>query len=210
MKIDDLINANFKTLFEENLLQELSNYGVLKTVESETIIVEIRREIRFIPFIVSGIAKVMRRDGQGNGILLHFLSSQQTSAIAVCYALQQKKSEIRVKSESNVSYIAIPVKVVLSWFKKFDSWTNYYNELNQIQTAKLIERINDIAFTDLEYRLTKYLEEYSLLMNSNVICKKHFDIARDLKVSREAISRTLKKMERDEIITLGRNKIILN
>ena len=162
MKIDDLINANFKTLFEENLLQELSNYGVLKTVESETIIVEIRREIRFIPFIVSGIAKVMRRDGQGNGILLHFLSSQQTSAIAVCYALQQKKSEIRVKSESNVSYIAIPVKVVLSWFKKFDSWTNYYNELNQIQTAKLIERINDIAFTDLEYRLTKYLEEYSL------------------------------------------------
>jgi CRP/FNR family transcriptional regulator len=49
-----------------------------------------------------------------------------------------------------------------------------------------------------------------LLMNSNVICKKHFDIARDLKVSREAISRTLKKMERDEIITLGRNKIILN
>jgi CRP/FNR family transcriptional regulator len=210
MIIDDLIHANFTKLFEKNLLHELSNYGVLKTVDTETIILEIRREIRFIPFIVSGVAKVMRRDGQGNGILLHYLSGQETSAIAVSYALQDAKSDVRIKSEGDVSYIAIPVKVVLSWFEKYPTWITYFNRLNQEQVASLIDKINDITFTDLESRLTKYLEENSVLFNSNVIHKKHFDIARDLKVSREAVSRILKKMENDDIITLGRNKIILN
>ena len=45
---------------------------------------------------------------------------------------------------------------------------------------------------------------------NTVIYRKHFDIARDLKVSREAVSRVLKKLEKEEIVTLGRNKIILN
>jgi CRP/FNR family transcriptional regulator len=210
MKIDDLIQANFTKLFEKNLLHELSTYGVLKTVDTETIILEIRRDVRFIPFIVSGVVKVMRRDGQGNGILLHYLTGTQTSAIAVNYALQDARSDVRIKSEGDVSYIAVPVKVVLSWFEKFPTWISYFNKLNQEQVASLIEKINDIAFTDLENRLTKYLEENSVLFNSNVIYIKHFDIARDLKVSREAVSRILKKMEHDEIITLGRNKIILN
>lgn len=82
--------------------------------------------------------------------------------------------------------------------------------MNQQQTAYLIEKINDIAFENLEFRLLKYLEYTSLTTNENTINKKHFDIARDLKVSREAISRILEKLEKDETVTLGRNKITLN
>lgn len=73
-----------------------------------------------------------------------------------------------------------------------------------------MERINDIAFENLEFRLLKYLEYTSLVHNEITINRKHFDIARDLKVSREAVSRTLKKLEKDEVIILGRNKITLN
>ena len=67
-----------------------------------------------------------------------------------------------------------------------------------------------MAFENLEFRVLKYLKETSLIHKSNLIPRKHFDIARDLKVTREAISRVLKKMEKDQIITLGRNKITLN
>jgi CRP/FNR family transcriptional regulator len=210
MKTDDLIRATFSEVLEKKLLQEMSSYGMFKSVDTETIVLEIRRDVRFIPFVLSGVVKVMRRDGHGNGIMLHYIPAGHTSALSVTYALQDIKSEIRLKSEGEVSYIAVPVKVVISWFDKFKSWTAYYNRLNQEQTSRLINGINDIAFMDLEYRLTKYLEEYSTVFNSNVIPKKHFDIARDLKVSREAVSRTLKKMELDELIVLGRNKIILD
>ena len=58
--------------------------------------------------------------------------------------------------------------------------------------------------------MLKYIEHSSLIYKGNTINKKHFDLARDLKVSREAISRVLKNLEKEDIVTLGRNKITLN
>jgi CRP/FNR family transcriptional regulator len=210
MKLHEIVNANFSDLFEQDLLQEICNNGILKYAEPEKIILEIRRDIKFIPLIVSGIVKVMHRDGKGNGIFLHYLLENQSSAIAISFALEGKKSEIRLEAQSNITYIAIPSKVVDSWFLKFKSWRNFYFKLNRQQTSFLIRTIQDIAFTSLEERLLKYLEQTSLISNNNKISRKHFDIARDLKVSREAVSRTLKKLEKEEIISLGRNKITLN
>lgn len=210
MKIHEIVTDRFSEIFESKLLKEICDYGVLKNCEPDQILLEIRREIKFIPFVVSGVVKVMRRDGQGNGIFLHYINNKQTSAIAITYALENKKSEIRLKAESDVTYISVPVKVVNSWFVKYSAWRAFYFKFNQQQTSFLIEKINDIAFTGLENRLLKYLEYSSLVKNSNTVYRKHFDIARDLKVSREAISRTLKKLEKEEVVTLGRNKIILN
>ena len=210
MKLNEIVKANFSNLFEDNLLQEICNNGVLKYAEPEKIILEIRRDIKFIPLIVSGIVKVMHRDGKGNGIFLHYLLKNQSSAIAISYALENIKSEIRLEAQSDIIYIAIPSKVVDSWFLKYKSWRTFYFKLNRQQTSYLIGTIDDIAFTSLENRLLKYLEYTSLISNDNTISKKHFDIARDLKVSREAISRVLKKLENEEVISLGRNKITLN
>jgi len=210
MKIHDIVAANFSELFEENLRTEICNNGILKSVEADKIIIDVRTDIEFIPLIVSGIVKVKRRDGKGNGIFLHYLKPKQTSAIAITYAIENKKCEIRLEAESNVTYIAIPAKVVVSWFLKYSTWRSFYFKLNHQQTAYLVEKINDIAFENLEFRLIKYLEYTSLTTDKNTINKKHFDIARDLKVSREAISRILEKLEKDEIVTLGRNKITLN
>ena len=152
----------------------------------------------------------MRRDGKGNGIFLHYLSNKQTSAIAISYALENKKNEIRIKAESAITYIAIPAKIVNLWFEKYNSWRSFFLKLNQQQTASLLNLVNDIAFENLEFRVLKYIENSSLIYNNNTINRKHFDIARDLKVSREAISRILKKLEKEEVVTLGRNKITLN
>lgn len=210
MKINEIIETHFSKIFEIKLQQEICKYGVLKHAEQDQIILEIRRDANFIPLIVSGVAKVMRRDGKGNGIFLHYLSNKQTSAIAISYALENKKNEIRIKAESSITYIAIPVKIVNLWFNKYNTWRLFFLKLNQLQTASLLNLINNIAFENLEFRVLKYIKNSSLIYNNNTINKKHFDIARDLKVSREAISRILKKLEREEIVTLGRNKITLN
>jgi len=210
MRINEIIDTHFSKVFEIKLQQELCKYGILKHAEPDQIILEIRREASFIPLIVSGVAKVMRRDGKGNGIFLHYLSNKETSAIAISYALENKKNEIRIKAESAITYIAIPVKSVNLWFEKYNSWRSFFLKLNQQQTASLLSLVNDIAFENLEFRVLKYIENSSLIYNNSTINRKHFDIARDLKVSREAISRILKKLEKEEIVTLGRNKITLN
>ena len=210
MKIHEIVNSNFSEIFEPEILKELCDYGSLKQAEPDQIILEIRSEIYFIPIIISGVAKVMRRDGKGNGIFLHYLANKQSSAVAITYSLEGEKCEIRIKAESNVTYIAVPAKIVNLWFFRYSSWRSFFLKMNQNQTSFLLEKINDIAFEDLKFRVMKYLEYTSLVYKTNEINKKHFDIARDLRVSREAISRVLKKLEKEDIITLGRNKITLN
>lgn len=210
MKIDEIVEEYFSNIFEKNLQNEICKYAVLKNAEPDKIVLEIRREISFIPLIISGVAKVMRRDGKGNGIFLHYLASKQVSAIAISYALENKNSEIRIKAESNITYIAIPANIVNSWFEKYKSWRAFFIKENQEQTSFLIEKINDISFENLEYQVVKYLKYTSLIHKDKAINRKHFDIARDLKVSREAISRVLKKLENQNIVSLGRNKITLN
>jgi len=207
MKLDEIITSNFSIQFEKKLLKEISSNGILKNVEPDKILVEIRREIKFIPIIISGIVKVKRRDGKGNGIFLHYLEKKQTSAIALTYALENKISEIRLEALTEVKYITIPIKVVNSWFYKYESWRNYYLQLNQEQTSYIIDTINSLAFTSLDDRLIKYLKYTARVLNSNILKIKHFDIARDLKVSREAVSRTLKKLEKLNVVKLNRNRI---
>jgi CRP/FNR family transcriptional regulator len=210
MKINEIVDSYFSDIFENQLKNELCKYGILKYAEPDKIILEIRREIKFIPIIISGVAKAMRRDGKGNGIFLHYLTTKQTSAIAISYAIENINSEIRIKAESNIIYIAIPVKIVNLWFEKYNSWRSFFLKQNQSQTSSIIEIINDIAFENLEFRVLKYIEHASLIYDDKTVNKKHFDLARDLKVSREAISRVLKKLEKEAVVTLGRNKITLN
>ncbi len=110
MKIDEIIDTHFSKVFEIKLQNEICKYGILKHAERDQIILEIRRSTNFIPIIVTGVVKVMRRDGKGNGIFLHYLSKKQTSAVAISYALENKKNDIRIKADSNITYIAIPNK----------------------------------------------------------------------------------------------------
>lgn len=206
----EIVKKLFSNVFENELLEEIGKYGILKNAEPDQILLEIRRDVHFIPVIITGIAKVMRRDGKGNGILLHYLKNAQFSTIAISYGLQNIRSEIRIKAETKITYIAIPIKIVNLWFDKYELWRKYYLEVNQVQTSNIIEKINDLAFENLEFRILKYLKETSIVHNSNLLPRKHFDIARDLKVSREAISRVLKKLEKEGVIMLGRNKITIN
>lgn len=210
MRINEIVATNFTNVFEEKLLKEICDYGLLKNAEPEQIILEIRRDILFIPLIVSGVVKVMRRNGKGKGVFLHYLSRNEVSAIAVSYALENKQSEIRLKADNVVTCLFVPVKVVNSWFNKYNSWREFYFKMNQQQTSFLLVNINDITFENLEFRLIKYLELTKSVHNNETIHKNHFDISRDLRVSRESVSRVLKKLEKEGVVILGRNKITLS
>jgi CRP/FNR family transcriptional regulator len=74
---------------------------------------------------------------------------------------------------------------------------------------ELVKTIDSIAFKKMDERLFEYLEAKSKAFQTKELSVTHQDIAFDLNASREAISRLLKKMEKEGMLTLGRNKINL-
>lgn len=207
MKLEKVINSELKGYFNDNLLQEILKVGILKEVSKEKIIVDTRTIINYIPLIINGIVKVTRRDGKGNPLLLHYLQSKEICAISESYASLSKESDIRLVATTDVSYILIPFKSSNEWSKKYKDWSDFKAKMIQNQFSFLINTINDVVFTSLEQRLAKYLKKLISIQNSTIIYTKHQEIARDLNVSREAISRALKKIEKEKLVKLGRNNI---
>lgn len=75
-------------------------------------------------------------------------------------------------------------------------------------TETLIERIGEVTFMPLKDRLLKYLQEKEK-SKGDTISVTHEELAYELGSSREVISRLLKQLSDEGLVTCGRKSIIL-
>ena len=130
--------------------------------------------------------------------------------MAFTCCMMHRKSEIRTVAEDEATIITIPLKSMEEWMTKYPSWKNYIMLSYNQRFQELFNALDKIAFLKMDERLLKYLASKSRTLNSKVLEITHQEIARELNASREAISRLLKKLEQSNLLSLGRNKIILN
>lgn len=206
--IKEILEQNFPTILDTDLVEGISEHGVYKEVEEGDLLMDIGTKISTIPMIVSGSVKVMREDEEGNEILLYYLSKGETCAMSLTCCMAYKRSEIRAVAQENVSMIVVPVEFMDEWMKYRD-WRSFVMNTYRMRFEELLEALDSIAFLKMDERLLKYLEESSVKLNAKEIPMSHQEIAVDLNSSREVISRLLKQMERKGIVKLGRNKIQL-
>lgn len=72
---------------------------------------------------------------------------------------------------------------------------------------ELVKVIDNITFRGLDVRMEKYLRSLTESTKNTTVNITHQQIAGDLNVSREAVSRLLKKLENIGVVQLGRNQI---
>ncbi|MEO0628377.1 MAG: Crp/Fnr family transcriptional regulator, partial [Bacteroidota bacterium] len=123
--------------------------------------------------------------------------------------MSDKVSEIRAVAEEDTVILGLPHRVLDEWMMKYKSWKNFVLQSYDQRMKEMISTIDQIAFSQLDKRLLDYLSKTSELHQSKEIKTTHLQIAGDLNVSRESISRLLKNLESRGQINLGRNKIIL-
>jgi len=209
MTVDSFEFKQLLNFFEPDIRQRLLKYGKIKSVPSDKIILDIREEVACFPIIIKGLARITRRDGKGNSILLHYLTPFETCAISFLNASQNKPNTIRMTAKTELSYLMVPTNMAKRWVLKFESFNNYITRMTQEQNESLVCLINEKIFEKLDVILKNYLQYLQIKFNTNTIITSHQDIARDLYISRESISRSLKKMEKEGLLKLGRNKILL-
>jgi CRP/FNR family transcriptional regulator len=117
------------------------------------------------------------------------------------------RSNIRAVAEEDCQVIAVPIQVLDEWSSRFSSWKHFIFRSYQSRFEELLETIDSIAFQKLDDRLEKWLEIRSKNAEDGIVHATHSEIANELHSSREVISRLLKKMENQGLLTLGRNKI---
>lgn len=204
--IEDL-KANYGYVFEDALLQEISQVGSYKEIPEGFTLMDIGQYVKSMPLLISGAIKVMREDNDGDELLLYFLERGDTCAMTMTCCMGHSKSEIRAVAELDTKLVMIPVQKMEEWTGKYKSWRNFVFQSYHNRLMEMLETIDSIAFLKMDERLHKYLKDKVHVTNDNVIHNTHQEIAYELHTSRVVISRLLKKLEKTGIIELHRNSI---
>ena len=76
------LNDYYAMVFEKDLLDEIAETGVLRTIENGDVLIDIGDNMTHVPLILEGAVKIIREDKNGDEIALYFLERGDTCAIS--------------------------------------------------------------------------------------------------------------------------------
>ena len=201
------LKESYGFLFEEELIAEIAQVGVKKSLKRGETLMEIGSSIKNMPLLFNGSIKVVREDSDGNELLLYFLETGDTCAFSLTCCIGNKKSEIKAIIVEDAEMVLIPVQKMEEWICKYQTWKNFVFESYNLRLEEMLETIDTLAFMKMDQRLYKFLTDKVKLIGSTNIENTHQEIAHNLNTSRVVISRLLKQLENEKKIKLHRSRI---
>lgn len=205
----DEIKRNYGHIFEKELLAEIDDIAIVKTVNAGEELIRTGQYLSAMPLLIDGVIKVMREDEDGFELMLYYLEKGETCAMTLSCCTGSSVSEIRAIAETESSLLMIPIEKMEEWLGKYKSWRNFIFDSYHERLMEVLATIDNIAFKKMDERLIEYLKNKSKYYNTSELKVTHQDIALDLHTSRVVISRLLKQLEKANKIKLNRNSIKL-
>lgn len=194
---------------ETGLLRRLTEENERRIVPAGEEIVKFHAYIRNIPIILRGHVKVSGEDEDGNEILLYYLNPGESCVMSVLGALNGSTSKVRATTIEETEIIFIRPERAAALVREQPGWAEYIFKLYQTRFEELLEIVTRVNFKNLDERILDLLREKSRVFGTRLLAVTHQEIADEIGSQREAISRVLKKLEREGLVALFRGKIEL-
>jgi CRP/FNR family transcriptional regulator len=198
-------------ILESKLVKEIEESGTIMSFKEGDVILDYDKNIRSMPLVLSGTIRVMRKDEEGREILLYYLSSNESCAMAYTCCMEARKSEIKAIADTPVEIVAIPHEKLDEWLIKYPSWKSYIFQSFTVRFNELLKSLESVAFQKLDERLIRYLKNKTKVSGKMVVSLSHQQIADELGTNRVVVSRLLKMLENENKVILYRNELkVLN
>lgn len=163
---------------------------------------------RFV-IVLEGSIKVQSTSSEGRVLGAYRVEAGELCSLSLPLMSESLGRMVRVSTESRLVLLKIPVK-------HLDALRTYSHAFRDFQFAsianqfgRLINRVEETTFLDLENRILNHLRTIANAAGSVAIAISHQTLADDLGSKREAISRALKDMKHRGQVRLGRRMIEL-
>ena len=189
----------------DGLKKEIQRASKIIDVPADQIIVNSGDKMDYVPFVLDGSVRVyVENEDVSKELLLYYVDSGQTCMMSMIAGFTNKISKVSAETELDSSLMLVPADKIRKWQIEYEEWNNLILELFLDRYDNLISTIEELSFKKVEDRLIKYLNNYKDQNGYIQIDKTLKEIARDIASSREVVSRTLKKLQNDNKIKLGK------
>jgi len=200
---------NIHQITDPQFRKEILSKDALKSFPAGTVMLDINSYIHYIPLVISGSMKVIRTEEDGREILLYYLTPGESCISSILSGFTQDTSKVKVVVEENAEIFMISLEQAKEWLRKYPEWTDFIFSLYQRRFEDLLEVVDSVAFQKVDARILHLLNQKSQLYKSGELSVTHQQLADELGITREAVSRVLKQIETEGKIKLSRNKITL-
>ena len=191
-----------------DLLSAMMEQGELKEIPAGTEILREGQYVKVIPIVIKGLIKVLTRHDDKE-LLLYYIRPKESCIMSFAASLKNEPSRVFASTEEDTQALLLPVDKVSKWTAQFPDINNLFFQQYNMRYADLLETIHHVLFDKLDKRLYDYLVEKVALTKQNPLKMSHREIANELATAREVISRTMKKLESENLIKQHSNSIEL-
>ena len=189
--------------FEQALLDELNLLDVIE-IQPGTIVLKEREFIKVIPIVLEGSIKLRKLDPTGREIIFYHIEPGESCILSITSCLNNKESQAEAIIEKKTRLIAVEADRVRAWMDDYPSWRKFVVKLYYNRMAEIMTLVDLVVFKSVDKRLIGYLKDNAV---NNELEITHQQLAGQLGTAREVISRLLKQMENENLISLERGKI---
>lgn len=183
----------------------------LQTFNSETVIMDENRNCSGVILVLSGIIRIYKLSEEGKEITLYRIGRGETCVLTVTCLLGTGDVPFPVAAvaEQESTVVFIPVDIFKKLFFSSPSVQKFIFTSMSAKFYSVLGLIENITFKRTSERLKDLLISKTA-GGAYPLYATHESIASELGTAREVISRLLKEMENNGIVSLSRGKILLN
>lgn len=194
--LKEMFNSSLSVSFKQQAL-------VLKAKPGDQLFSE-TDPVEIFPLVLTGSIKVYKMEPNGKSVVLYEVNPGEGCVLSTSSLLGKTNYPASGKVENELVAIGVPKDLFYQLVDKSTMFREYVFKIFSHRLNHLLEMIEEVSFQKLDHRLIKYLLEKAPELKST-----HQKIADDLGSSREIISRLLKRFEKDNLIVLERERILI-
>ncbi|MDH3539377.1 MAG: Crp/Fnr family transcriptional regulator [Acidimicrobiia bacterium] len=160
-----------------------------------------------VAFVGSGRVRVFKQNGAGRQISLYHVERGETCLLTLSSALTGDAYSADGVVDRKVTAVVVPVPDFRLWFDSDRVFRDYVLRTITNRMVDLMQLVEEVAFERVDRRLVHYLLKESRHSDGGVVRATHEEIATEVGISRETVSRVLKDFERQGLIELSRGSI---
>ncbi|WP_042273864.1 Crp/Fnr family transcriptional regulator [[Clostridium] dakarense] len=208
-----------KELLKENLpfFNKLTSDEINKLIHKSSIIKYKKGELVYsenstctgVLVNIYGQFRIFISSQSGREITLFKLLDRDICVLSASCVFKNITYDINLEAELDSLAIIIDSAFIKSLSDNNSYVLNFLLNLTQDKLSETLSLIERTIFLSLENRVANFLISEYNLTNSDIIYVTHENIANNLGSAREAVSRILKKFEKENLLKISRGKIKL-
>ena len=164
-------------------------------------------DCRGLMAVITGSLRVYCVSDEGREVTLYRVESGEICVLSASCLMDSVVFDVLIETVEEARVCMIPA-VALHQVEKKNPLVELYIYKNAVQKfSEVLWTIQQVLFMKIDQRIALALYDEMIRQKSKVISIRHEDLAKQIGSVREVVSKTLKYLEQEGVVSLGRGKI---